>query len=206
MSVLPPGAAFVELDLAVLAARLPAARPDRPVLVAVDGRSSGGKTSLSARLAGALPRAAVVHTDDLAWHHAVLDWTDLLVDGVLAPVRAGREVRFRPPAWQERAREGAVVVPAGLSHLLVEGVGIARAAHHDLFDARLWVETPTEARVARDRERLAAGEMGEADYRAWMAEEDAHVAADRAWERADAVVDGAFEGGTDRVRVAFPRG
>ena len=203
MSEPATGRAFVELDVAALAAWLPPQRADRPVLVAVDGRSSSGKTSLSGRLAAALPRAAVVHTDDLAWHHAVLDWTDLLVDGVLTPVREGRKVRFRPPAWETRGRAGAVVVPSGLTHLLVEGVGVARAGHAGSFDVCLWVETPAAARVARDRERLGAGEMDEDAYRAWMTEEDAHVAADRAWERADAVVDGTWGGSGDRVRVAF---
>ncbi|MDA0142432.1 hypothetical protein OJ962_33415, partial [Solirubrobacter sp. CPCC 204708] len=39
----------------------------RPPIVAIDGRSGGGKTSLAHRLAGAVSHAAVVHTDDVAW-------------------------------------------------------------------------------------------------------------------------------------------
>ena len=203
MTATPAGPVFSELGVTELAQRLPQPSTEVPVLVAVNGRSSSGKTSLSARLAAALTRAAVVHTDDLAWHHAVLAWDDLLVDGVLTPVRAGRAVHFRPPAWEARGRSGAVEVPTGSTHLLVEGVGVGRAGLHAQFDVRLWVETPRPLRQARDEVRLAAGEMSADSYAGWMAAEDAHFAADRPWERADVVVDGSAGGGTDRVRVAF---
>jgi hypothetical protein len=189
----PPAPALPELDLAAVVAWLPAPPGSRPVLVAVDGPSSSGKSSFSERLAAALPRAAVVHTDDLAWHHGVLSWDGLLVAHVLPPVRAGRAVRYRPPAWEERGRPGAVEVPAGLTHLLVEGVGVSRASLHDEFDVAFWVRTPRATRQARDEVRLAAGEMSPAGYAGWMAEEEAHFAADRPWERADAVVDGTPE-------------
>jgi hypothetical protein len=42
-------------------------RADRGVVLAVDGRSSGGKTTLAARMQGTVAGAAVVHTDDIAW-------------------------------------------------------------------------------------------------------------------------------------------
>jgi hypothetical protein len=37
-----------------------------PVVLAVDGRSNAGKTTLAARIGGAVPGSAVVHTDDIA--------------------------------------------------------------------------------------------------------------------------------------------
>jgi hypothetical protein len=61
-----------------------------PVVLAVDGRSSSGKTTLAARMRGTVAGSVVVHTDDIAWRHSRLGWTDLLVDGVLMPVRQGR--------------------------------------------------------------------------------------------------------------------
>ena len=85
----------------------------RAVVLAVDGRSSGGKTTLAGRLRDVVPGAAVVHTDDIAWWHSRFGWDDLLIDGVLRPVRAGRPVAYRPPAWDERQRPGAVEVRAG---------------------------------------------------------------------------------------------
>src|SRR5690349_12329173 len=71
----------------------------QPSIVAIDGRSSSGKTTLAARIAAAVPDSRVVHTDDIAWHHAVLDWAGLLADGVLRPFRSGRTVSYRPPQW-----------------------------------------------------------------------------------------------------------
>ena len=84
----------------------------RPVVLAVDGRSSSGKTTLAARLRDAVAGSAVVHTDDIAWWHSRFGWADLLTDGVLIPVRSGHPVSFRPPQWEERQRDGAIAVPA----------------------------------------------------------------------------------------------
>src|SRR3984957_2165971 len=69
----------------------------RPVILSVDGRSNAGKTTLAARICEAVPSSAVVHTDDVAWEHSRFGWSDLLADGVLAPVRRGRGGRGRAP-------------------------------------------------------------------------------------------------------------
>jgi adenylylsulfate kinase-like enzyme len=39
---------------------------DRSMVLAVDGRSSSGKTTLAARVQAAVAGSAIVHTDDLA--------------------------------------------------------------------------------------------------------------------------------------------
>jgi hypothetical protein len=85
----------------------------RPVILAVDGRSNAGKTTLAARIGETVAGSVVVHTDDIAWEHSRFGWADLLVDGVLVPVRQGRGVNFRPPRWGEHGREGSIDVPAG---------------------------------------------------------------------------------------------
>ncbi len=115
-----------------------------PPIVAIDGRGSSGKSTLARRLCRITPGSAVVHTDDIAWAHAVLDWTDLLIDGVIRPVRAGARVAYRPPKWDERGRAGAITVPVGLSLLLIEGVGSGRRSLAPLLDGVIWVETPLE--------------------------------------------------------------
>lgn len=162
----------------------------RPAVIAVDGHSSSGKSTLAGRLAEILPHAAVLHTDDVAWHHSVLGWGDLLVAGILEPVRAGRAVAYRPPAWDERGRPGAIEVPAGIAYLVVEGVGVSRHELAPQFDAVCYVATDLVVRAARDAVRVAAGEISRQGYENWMREENTHFAADRPWERADLVVPG----------------
>jgi hypothetical protein len=79
-----------------------------PVVLAVDGRSSSGKTTLAARLQEVVAGSVVVHTDDIAWWHSRFGWVGLLIGGILAPARAGRPVCYRPPRWDERQRPGAI--------------------------------------------------------------------------------------------------
>jgi hypothetical protein len=64
------------------------------VVLAVDGRSSSGKTTLAARLQDAIMGSAVVHTDDIAWWHSRFGWADLLIEGVLVPFHCGETVSF----------------------------------------------------------------------------------------------------------------
>ena len=144
------------LPVAALADRLhDLLGPRRPSVVAVNGYSSSGKTTLAGRLAAALPSAAVLHTDDLAWYESVFGWDDLLVTGVLEPLRRGAAVRYRPPAWERRGRPGAIEVPAGTSVLLLEGVGSGRASLAGQLAAHIWVESYVGVRVDRNRTRVA---------------------------------------------------
>jgi hypothetical protein len=162
----------------------------RPPVLAVDGRSSGGKSTFAGRLAGVWPGATVVHTDDVAWRQAVLDWTELLTEGVLGPVRAGHSVSYRPPQWEAADRPGAIEVPAGSTLVIVEGVGSGRRALAPVIDGVIWVESPAEDLDRRNAERVAAGEIAPADHDAWMAEENPFVETERTWERAAFIVAG----------------
>ncbi|GAB7190344.1 hypothetical protein NUM3379_10500 [Kineococcus sp. NUM-3379] len=153
----------------------------RPAVVAVDGRSANGKSTFAARLAAAVPGSTVVHTDDIAWYVSFFGWEDLLVDGVLVPVHRGEAVAFRPPAWDERARPGAIEVPAGARLLLVEGVGSGRRAFSPWLDAVVWVQSDRPEAERRGIER-DGGDVG--FWEEWEAEERPFLAADRPWERA----------------------
>ena len=125
----------------------------RPWILAVDGRSGSGKTTLAERIWGAVPASTVVHTDDVAWSQAMFDWTDLLIGGVLEPVHRGEAVSFRPPAWRERNRAGAIEVPQGRELLIVEGAGAARHELMDLVDAVVWVQSDMAEAERRGIER-----------------------------------------------------
>jgi predicted kinase len=162
----------------------------RPPVLAVDGRSSSGKSTFAGRLAQIWDGAAVVHTDDIAWRQAVLDWTDLLVDGVLTPARAGRPVAFRPPKWDEGDRPGAIEVPPECTLLIVEGVGSGRRALAAHLDAVIWVESPPDDVDRRNAARVAAGETTDEHFDAWQAEEAPFVEAEQTWERAAFLIAG----------------
>jgi hypothetical protein len=129
---------------------------DRPAVLGVGGRSSSGKTTLAARLAGVVAGAVVVHTDNIAWRQAVLDWDQLLRGGVLEPARPGQPVSYRPPKWDEHGRAGAVVVPAGSRALIVQGVGATRQALAPLLDATVWVQADASALGQRNQARVRA--------------------------------------------------
>lgn len=183
----------------------------RPVLVAIDGRGASGKSSLTAALADLLG-AAVVHTDDLAWHAPMFGWGHLLRDDVLAPLARGEGVSFRPPAWEAKGREGQIVVPPGSGLVLVEGTGAAQRDVADLLDVVLWVQADfaeAERRgIARDVEHGMNGDAEEsaAFWHEWMAHELAFFAHDRPWERADLVVAGTPTIGLEDDQVAVSSG
>jgi hypothetical protein len=167
----------------------------RPVVLAVDGRSNGGKTTLAARIGEAVPGSAVVHTDDIAWAHSRFGWADLLIEGILVPVHQGRAVSYRPPRWAEHGREGSIEVPADCPLLVIEGDGAGRREAADLIDALIWVQS--DEREAERRVLTRIGRPNEAPtlwhHREWMTEEIPFNAAQRTWERADVIVCGTPE-------------
>jgi len=165
---------------------------DRTVVLAVDGRSSSGKTTLAARLQAAVAGSAVVHTDDLAWWHSRFGWADLLVDGILMPVHRGEPVAFQPPRWAEHGRRGSIDVPASCPLLIVEGVGAGRREAAHLVDALIWVQSDQREAARRSLARVGqpGGPRTVQDLREWMAEEEPFLADQRPWERADLVVAG----------------
>jgi hypothetical protein len=181
----------------------------RPVVLAIDGRSSGGKTTLAGQLQAVVAGSAVVHTDDIAWWYSRFGWAELLIDGVLVPARSGRPVSYRPPPWDERMRPGAIEVPAGVPLLIVEGVGAARREIAHLIDVTSWVQSDEQETERRNLARVgqADGMPTEQNHRDWMAEEIPFQAGQRSWERADLVVCGTppipFDPATELV-VARP--
>lgn len=190
----PVAQGWEPLPVAELARRLTADRRTRtgPCLVAVDGRSAGGKTTLAAALAAAVPRSAVLHTDDLAWNEPLFGWAHLLVT-LLKQVRTGEPVRFQPPAWPQHGRTGAIDVPPGLDLIVVEGVGANDRAAAGQYDAAVWVQSDGAAARRRGIERdVASGENGDRDqsvafWDEWDRHERAYLADQRPWERSDII-------------------
>jgi uridine kinase len=166
------------------------AGPTRPAIAAINGHSSSGKTRLSQRVAGVLPRCSVLNTDDLAWYHGVFSWDELLINDVMPVLRSRRPLHYRPPAWIARDRKEAIALDGDLDFVIIEGVGASQASLRPQLDVIIWVETPQPVRESRDAVRIAAGEISAASYAGWMAEENAYMTAEQPWRQADLIVDG----------------
>jgi hypothetical protein len=173
--------------------RLREAAPDvvgRPRLIAVDGRGGAGKSTVVERLRAVVPASGIVHTDDVAWNQAYFDWGELMVENILRPLHRGEAVEFRPPAWVEHDRPGAIRVPAGADVVWVEGTGIIRAEFAPWIDASIWVQGDLDEQerrlVARDGDSVAQ-QQHVAD---WLAEELPLMLREQPWHRATVVVAG----------------
>ncbi len=176
----------------------------RPAIIAVNGHSSSGKTTVARRLAAALDSCDVLHTDDIAWHQGVFAWDGLLINDVLPVVRSGRPLRYRPPAWEQRRRDGAIELAGDLDFLIIEGVGASQPSVRGDLDVVIWVETDEPTRSARDAARIAAGENTPSGLLRWMAEENAYVTERQPWLDADFLIEGGDSIAHDRdTEVVF---
>ena len=165
----------------------------RPLLVAVDGRGGAGKSTLVERLQALVPASGVVHTDDVAWNQAYFDWGELMVESILRPLHQGKAVDFRPPAWIQHDRPGAIRVAAGADIVWVEGTGIIREEFAPWIDASIWVQGDLDEQerrlVARDGDSAAQRQH----IAAWLAEELPLMLREQPWTTATVVVAGTTE-------------
>ena len=184
---------------------------DRPGIVAVDGRSANGKSTLAALVSREVPGSVVVHTDDLpssaTWTGrdsysppvnalpSFYDWTERARENILKPARAGQAVAYRPPAWTDWLRaEGAFIeVPLGCPLLIFEGVGAARRELTDMLDVIVWVQSDIKKAEIRGLARDGGDTEAITFWEKWMAEEFPFQAGQQPWERADFIICGTPE-------------
>jgi hypothetical protein len=152
-------------------------------LLAVDGPSGAGKTTVAADLAARLRAdgvtVAVVHCDHLASWADPVAWWPRLVSGVLAPLRAGRPGGYRRADWFGGVPTPGewITVPVP-DVLVVEGVSAGRASIRPSLTLLVWVDLPdAEQRLARSVARDGAADL-------------AHLVAWQRFERGWFAVDG----------------
>ena len=174
-------------DAIVARARRQLAGRDRPLLIAIDGRSGTGKSTLATLVAEALDAALIrsddfyaAHVPDAAWDRCgaaekvarVIDWRRLRAEA-LEPLLRGEPAvwhpfdfaRGRPDGTYPLKREADRCEPAEV--IVVEGAYACRPELADLIDLAVLVATPDGER----RARLAARE--DPDFlRAWHARWD----------------------------------
>ena len=156
-------------------------------LVCVDGPAGSGKTTLATALADRLDGAPVVHMDDLYPGWDGLGRVDPMVLGLLGPLSDGRPGSYRRYDWARGEYAEAHVVAPG-PWLVLEGVGSGGSAWSLLTTLLVWVEVPTDERLARGLRR--DGEQMRERWVQWMADEQALFDRDRIRERAGVHVDG----------------
>ena len=125
-------------------------RLGRTRLVAIDGPSGSGKSVFAATLRDELG-ATLVSTDDFATWDDPVSWWPRLVDGVLAPIAAGRPGRYRKTEWTDgRPHPGAHVDVDVPDVLLVEVCPPVAARCAPDLSYLIWCEYPDPvARLAR---------------------------------------------------------
>ena len=169
-------------------------------LVTVDGPAGSGKTTLAGRLAAAFgPDAVVVPLDDLYAGWTLTGARARLLAGVLRPLAEGRAGAYHRYDWSTRwFVPGATVVPVPRV-LLVEGCGSSPRALDRWTTLRIWVEAPTDLRLARGLARDGAHLAPE--WRRWQQTEAVEFAREDTRTRADLLVDGARTSGDDGTVV-----
>ena len=174
------------IAMAATAVRRAAPRSGRTRVVAIDGRSGAGKTSLASGLRAELSAPVVALEDLYGGWDGLERGIDLLVSEVLEPLSAGRAARVPRYDWVAAAWGTPwVLEPPGV--LIVEGVGAGarRAAAYESVLA--WMEAPQSVRKKRALDR--DGETFAPHWDMWAAQEDAMLARERTPERADLVID-----------------
>jgi uridine kinase len=154
-------------------------------VVAIDGRSGAGKTSLAGALAARL-RAPIVSLEDLYGGWDGLErGIDLLVSAVLEPLAAGRAARVPRYDWMAGEwAEPVLIEPPDV--LIVEGVGAGARRAAPFESVLVWLEVTAAARKRRALDR--DGETFAPYWDQWASQEDLMLARDRTPDRADVVI------------------
>jgi hypothetical protein len=149
-------------------------------LVAIDGPSGAGKTTLARDVAAELA-APTIHMDDLypGWD-GLRAAVGLAEKWVVGPLCAGRPARYRRWDWAASAFAGWVQHPAS-DVVVLEGCGSGALPVGRAASTLVWVDAEAAVRRARGLARDAAYEPF---WARWAAQERELYAADRTAERA----------------------
>ncbi|MFH5878912.1 aminodeoxychorismate synthase component I [Arthrobacter sp. NA-172] len=157
-----------------------------PVIIAVDGRSGAGKTTLAVELAARLRmhhKVSLFHLEDIypGWN-GLAAGIERYVTTVLASLRNGDAAEWVSWDWENHYDgRSHVTLPAEI--VIVEGVGAAASDARPMLDAVVWVDAPDGER--RHRALARDGSSYEPFWDSWAAQEDEWLETDDVLEHTD---------------------
>jgi len=166
-----------------------------PVIIAVDGRSGAGKTTLAVELAARLRqhhKVSLFHLEDIypGWN-GLMPGIERYVGTVLKPLSEGMAAEWTSWDWDKHYDGGLnVTLPAEI--VIVEGVGAAADAARPMLDAVVWVEASGDER--RRRALTRDGSTYEPYWDSWAAQEDEWLSSDQVISAADIRVQNLADG------------
>ncbi|GAA3308581.1 aminodeoxychorismate synthase component I [Arthrobacter ramosus] len=157
-----------------------------PVIIAIDGRSGAGKTTLAVELAARLRmhhKVSLFHLEDIypGWN-GLAAGIERYVTTVLAPLRHGDAAEWVSWDW-EKHYDGRSHVTLPAEIVIVEGVGAAASAARPMLDAVVWVDAPDDDR--RHRAMARDGSSYEPFWDSWAAQEDEWLETDDVLDHTD---------------------
>lgn len=157
-----------------------------PVIIAIDGRSGAGKTTLAIELAARLRehhKVSLFHLEDVypGWN-GLAAGIERYVTTVLAPLSRGEAAEWVSWDW-EMHYDGPARTTLPAEIVIVEGVGAAADSARPMLDAVIWAESSDDDR--RTRALARDGSTYEPFWDHWAAQEEEWLAADTVPENAD---------------------
>lgn len=174
---------------------MPATNRPAPVIIAIDGRSGAGKTTLALELAALLRehrKVSVFHLEDIypGWN-GLAAGVERYVSTVLEPLSQGLPAQWTSWDW-ENHYDGALRTTAPAEVVIVEGVGAAHATARPFVDVVVWVDADPGNRKARALGR--DGATFAPHWHQWAVQEDELLALDNPAAEADLLVEGRADG------------
>ncbi|WP_285247952.1 aminodeoxychorismate synthase component I [Pseudarthrobacter sp. efr-133-R2A-89] len=166
-----------------------------PVIIAIDGRSGAGKTTLAVELAAHLRahhKVSLFHLEDIypGWD-GLAAGVERYVSTVLTPLSRGKAATWTSWDWANHYDGDArVTLPAEI--VIVEGVGAASEAARPFLSAVIWAEAPDDVRRTRALDR--DGDTYTPFWDQWAAQEEEWLGRDDVPGRADLRVNNRADG------------